>query len=192
MTAGCSFGSSDWRFLRRKREDSMVCCYLRIRSPLEEAMTRYGRWIGKPELGAPRLVPERDNVDAALADGQWLGLAVFVYPSGPWTVFEEISGGLAVRPAASWLELAQGGDLVYAGYNDTVPYAELVAVEHGRLVRQFVQDEQDSSADVDVGRLPEEAKQPFADWMDVMGWVEEDFEELTRPEQGWLWIHRAD
>jgi hypothetical protein len=169
----------------------MVSSYLRMRCPVEEAMARYGRWIGKPELGPPRLVAERDKIDVALADGKWLGLAVFIYASGPWTVFEELSGGLAVRSEESWLELAQGGDLVYAGYNDTVPYAELVVVEHGRLVRQYLQDEQDSSANVDVGRLPEEAGQPFGDWIDVMGWVEDDEEKLARPEQGWLWIHRA-
>jgi hypothetical protein len=118
-------------------------------------------------------------------------LAVFVYSSGPWTVFEELSGGLALRSAESWLELAQGGDLVYAGYNDTVPYAQLIMIEQGRLIRQYLQDEQDSSADVDFGRLPEEAKEPFGDWIDVMGWVEADEDKLVRPEKGWLWIHRA-
>jgi hypothetical protein len=64
-------------------------------------------------------------------------------------------------------------------------------VERGQLVRQFLQDEQDSSADVDVGQLPEEAGQRFEDWIDVTGWVEEDEAKLTRPQQGWLWIHRA-
>jgi hypothetical protein len=169
----------------------MVFSYVRMRSPLEDAMARYGRWIGAPEVGPPRLVRERDTIDLALEGGNWLGLAVFIYASGPWTVFEELSGGLALRPAESWLELAQGGDLVYAGYNDSVPYAQLILVEQGRLVRQFLQDEQDSSADVAVGQLPEEAGQRFRDWIAVMGWVEADEEKLARPEQGWLWIHRA-
>ena len=169
----------------------MVSSYLRMRCPLEEAMARYGRWIGSPELAPARLVRERDAIDLALADGEWLGLAVFIYASGPWAVFEELSGALTARPAESWLELAQGGDLVYAGYNDSVPYAELVVVEHGRLVRQILDDEQDASENVDSGRLPEEAGQPFRNWLDVMGWVEADEEKLTRPEQGWLWIHRA-
>jgi hypothetical protein len=169
----------------------MVSTYLRMRVPLEEAMARYGRWIGQPEVEPPRLVRERDRIDAALEDGEWKGLAVFIYASGPWTVFEELSGGLGVRPAESWLELAQDGDLVYAGCNDTVPYAELVVVEHGRLVRQFLQDEQDASADVNVGRLPEEAGEPFGSWIDVMGWVEEEEEKLARPKEGWLWIHRV-
>ena len=168
-----------------------VSSYARLRCSLEEAMARYGRWIGAPEVAPPRLVRERDAIDLALADGEWLGLAVFIYASGPWTVVEELSGGLAIRPVESWLEFAQGGDLVYAGYNDTVPYAQLILVEHGRLVRQYLQDEQDSSADVDVGQLPEEAKHRFKTWIDVMGWVEEDEDNLARPQQGWLWIHRA-
>jgi hypothetical protein len=168
-----------------------VNSYVRLRCPLEEAMARYGQWIGAPEVRPPQVVRERDAIDLALADGEWLGLAVFIYPSGPWTVLEELSSGLESRSGESWLQLAQGGDVVYAGYNDSVPYAQLIVVEQGRLVRQYLQDEQDSSADVDVGQLPEEAKHRFQNWIDVMGWVEEDEAKLDRPEQGWLWIHRA-
>jgi hypothetical protein len=164
--------------------------YLRVRRPLEEAMARYGRWLGEPEIRSPQLVREREAIDLALADGDWVGLAVYIYPSGPWTVFEELSGGLAVRPAESWLELADGGDLVFAGYNDAIGYAELVLVEGGQLVRQFLQDEQDPSANVDVGRLAEEANQPLEDWVDVARWVAEDEAGLVRSEQGWLWMHR--
>lgn len=89
------------------------------------------------------------------------------------------------------MTLAEGGDLVYAGYNDTIAYAELVVVEKGVLVRQFLEDEQEPSTNVDVGRLPEEAGEPLEDWIQVMGWVEADEEKLARTEQGWLWIHRA-
>ena len=169
----------------------MVSSHLRMRCPVEEAMARYSRWVGDHELGPPRLVRERDKIDLALADGEWLGMAVFIYPSGPWAVFEEISGGLGDRPAAEWLALADGGDLVYAGYNDAIGYAELVVVEKGRLVRQCLQDDEDPSATVDVGRLPGEPREPFKDWIELMGWVEEDEEKLDRAEEGWLWIHPA-
>jgi len=80
---------------------------------------------------------------------------------------------------------------VYAGYNDTVPYAQLIVVERGRLVREFLQDEQDASQDVNVGRLPDEAGERLETWIDGARWVEEDEDKLIRPEQGWLWIHRA-
>ena len=106
-------------------------------------------------------------------------------------MIEELSGGLATRPGESWVELAEGGDLVYAGYNDTVPYAQLVVVERGRLIREFLQDEQDSSQDVNVGRLSEEAKERLETWIDGARWVEEDELTLTRPDEGWLWIHQA-
>ena len=168
-----------------------VLSYVRLRCPLDEAIARYSGWIGVPEAAPRRLVREHEAIDLALANGEWVGLAVFVYASGPWTVIEELSGGLAQRPAASWLELADGGDLVYAAYNDTVPYAQLVVVEQGRLVREFLKDEQDSSEDVNVGRLPEEAGRRLDTWIDGARWVEEDEEKLTRPEEGWLWIHRA-
>lgn len=168
-----------------------VASYVRIRCPLEEGMARYGRWIGAPEVAPPRLVPERDIFDLAFAGEEPLGLAVFVYASGPWTVFEEVSGGLELRSAESWMDLAQGGDLVYAGYNDATGYAQLVVVEGGRLVRQFLQDEQDASDDVNVGRLAEESGQRFESWSQVTSWVEEDQDKLSHPEQGWLWIHLA-
>jgi hypothetical protein len=169
----------------------MVSSYVRIRCPIEETISRYGGWIGLAEAAPRRLVRERDKIDLALQNDEWLGLAVYIYGSGPWTVVEELSGGLATRPVEDWLALADGGDLVYAGYNDTVPYSQLIVVEKGKLVRQYLQDEQDPSQDVNVGRLPEEAKKPFGDWIDVMSWVEADEDKLDPSEEGWLWIHRA-
>jgi hypothetical protein len=168
-----------------------VLSYVRLHCPPAEALDRYGRWIGSPEVAPRRLVRERDAIDLALADEEWLGLAVFVYASGPWTVIEELSGGLSDRPVESWVELAGGGDLVYAGYNDAIPYAQLIVIERGHPVREFLQDEQDPSHDVNVGRLPEEARTPLDTWIDGARWVEEDELKLTRPEEGWLWIHRA-
>ena len=170
----------------------MVSSYVRIRSPLEDVMARYGRWIERAEVAPARIVRERDMIDLALVDGDWRGLAVWVFASGEWTIIEELSGGLSSTSAERWLEFAQGGDLVYAGYNDTIPYAELVVVSRGRLVRQVLKDEQDPSEDVDVGKLPEESKEPFVEWFDVMAWVEADEDTFERPDEGWLWIHRGE
>jgi hypothetical protein len=165
--------------------------YLLVRRPLEEAMARYGAWIGMPELAPPQEVAQDDALDLALENEQWKGLAVYVFVSGPWTVFEEISGGLAARTAADWLRLANGGDLVFASYNDAIPYAELVVVEGGQLVRHFLEDEQEPSENVDVGRLPEEAVEPMTHWPDAAKWVDEKEESFTGRERGWLWIHRT-
>ncbi|HEU4526296.1 MAG TPA: hypothetical protein VFR62_14820 [Gemmatimonadales bacterium] len=168
-----------------------VLSYVRLRCGLAEGLERYGQWVGMPEIGPRRLVPEREAIELAMDNDEWPGLAVFVYPSGPWTVIEELSGGLSERPVTDWLELARGGDLVYAGYNDAIPYAQLIVVEGGRRVREFLRDEQDPSQDVDAGQLPEEGRKRLKTWIDVTRWVEEDELKLTRPEHGWLWVHRA-
>jgi hypothetical protein len=162
-----------------------------VRRPVEEAMARYGAWIGVPELAPPQAVTEDDALDLALDHEQWKGLAVYIFASGPWTVFSELSGGLAARTAADWVRLADGGDLTYAGYNDAIGYGEIVRVERGRLVRHFLQDEQEPSADLDVGRLPDETKQPWSHWADVASWVEQQEEDFTGRERGLLWIHRT-
>ncbi len=152
-------------------------------------MRRYGAWLDVPELAPPQHVAEGDVIDLALHEGAWKGLAVCIFASGPWTVFEELSGGLTGRPAERWVALAAGGDLVYASYNDTVPYANLVVVEAGQVVRYFLADEQDPSENLDVGHLPEERKRPFADWVDVAAWIDAD--EPESQDRGWLWVHRA-
>jgi hypothetical protein len=171
----------------------MVFSYIRISLPLEEVMARYGRWIDRPAVGPPQLIPEGESVDRALDEGeQWLGLAVFIYESGGWTIVDEVSGGLGQEPPEKWLALAENADLVYAARNNAVPYAQIIVIEKGQLVRNILRDESDPSHDVDVGRLPEESRRPLKDWTDVMAWVEADEEKLVRPEKGWLWIHQAE
>ena len=173
----------------------MVISCVRIHLPLEEAMERYGRWIGSPEIEPAKLVAERDAIDLAVEGDDWRGLAVYIYAAGAGTVFEELSGGLELRSEQQWLELADGGDLVFAAYNDAIGYGELLCITSGELVRHFLQDDQDASASIDVGRLPEEDEEedPLKDWTDVALWVETR-EDVLFPgaEQGWLWIHRAD
>ena len=165
--------------------------YLLLRRPLAEAMSRYGEWIGAPELGPPREMSEGRAIDEALEGEEWKGLAVYVFGSDPWTVFAELSGGLAARSTDDWLRLADGGDLVYAGFNDAIGYGELLLVERGRLVRHYRQDEQEPADDVDIGRLPSEAAEPIEGWPDVAKWVEEKEDELTGRERGRLWIHEG-
>ena len=163
--------------------------FLLLRRPLDEALRRYGEWIGAPELEPAREVSADEALELALDGDEWRGLAVYVFASGPWTVFEELSGGLGDRAAEDWLRLADGGELVYAGYNDAIPYGEFLRVERGRLVRHFVDDEQEPSANVNVGRAPEEGDEPWLRWPDVARWVDEQDELLTGRERGRLWIH---
>ena len=171
----------------------MVITTLRLLCPREQAMARYGRWVGLPEVEPPRLVRERDKIDLAVKEGdEWRGLAVFVYAWGPWTVFEHLSGGLTGRSMENWLELAQNDDLVYIDCNDAALYAELLVASQGRLIRHFLQDEQDPRDNVNIGKLPEEGRKRFDNWVDVVAWAEEDDDKIIRPSHGWLWIHQAN
>ena len=77
--------------------------YLRLRRSLVDAITRYGAWIKAPQLAPPQEVAESGAIDLALENEQWKGLAVYIFASGPWAVFEELSGGLGARPAEDWV-----------------------------------------------------------------------------------------
>ncbi|HKP30462.1 MAG TPA: hypothetical protein VJU15_13705 [Gemmatimonadales bacterium] len=170
----------------------MVTSYLRLKGTRTDAMARYGRWLGAPEIEPARLVHDHESVDASLHNDEWRGLAVYIYEAGNWTVFEEISGGLGDRSAESWLALADGGDLIYAGYNDASGYAELVCIAGGKLIRHFLDDQEDPAAGIDIGKLPHEDRNPLEDWTAVAEWVERNEDEFfPGSEQGWLWIHEV-
>jgi hypothetical protein len=50
-----------------------VLSYVRLRCTLAEGLDRYGRWIGTAEVAPRQLVRERDAIDLALANEEWLG-----------------------------------------------------------------------------------------------------------------------
>ncbi len=120
----------------------MNLSYLRVRRPLKDALEQFHAWIGVPEVEPAREVPERESIDLALEGEDWKGLAVFIFPWGAWTVFQELSGGLGGRGAAELLlRLADGGDLVYAGWRP-----------RGRLRRTGVHHRRRAGAPFRAGR----------------------------------------
>jgi hypothetical protein len=64
-------------------------------------------------------------------------------------------------------------------------------VDRGRVVRQFLEDEQDPGDDVNLGRLPEEAAHPIDHWTDVASRVEEQEDGFSQRKRGWLLIHQV-
>jgi len=77
--------------------------YLRLRRSLEDAIMRYGAWIKAPELGPPQEVAEAMPSIWHWRTGNGRGWRCTSSFSGPWTVFEELSGGLGARPAEDWV-----------------------------------------------------------------------------------------
>jgi hypothetical protein len=166
----------------------MCPSYARIRLPLAEAMARFGEWIGHPPLEPPKKLKWNQVVDAACEGDAWRSLvAVFIYESGEWTVFEDQSGHLASFSAEEWRRLARSEDFVLAGYNDAVPYGQLIVIQGGRIVRDFLDDEQEPAQNVNRGKLPTEKQSPIKTWIDAASFVDED-EIVSHPDTGLLWM----
>src|SRR5262245_54600247 len=166
----------------------MVLSYARIRLPIDEALLRFSQWIGLPALGPPSKVKASEAVDAACTNGAWRSVvAVFVYQSGEWTVFDDETGHLASFSADQWLSFAGQDELVFAGYNDTVPYGQLIVVRGGRVIREFLDDEDDPRQNANRGQLDFEKASPLKDWISVTAFVDGD-EVASFPDAGLLWM----
>jgi hypothetical protein len=166
----------------------MCPSYARIRLPIAEAMARFAKWIALPPLGPPQKVKWNEVVDAACDNGAWRSVvAVYIYESRGWTVFDDQSGHLATFSADQWRSFAAGDELVFAGYNDAVPYGQLIVIRDGQVAREFLDDEQDPEENVNRGKLDFEKKSAIKDWISVASFVDGD-EIVTFPDTGLLWM----
>ncbi len=115
---------------------------------------------------------------------------MFVHEIDGWTIFDDLSGHLASYRANQWAELARNDELVVAGYNDAIPYGQLIVVRDGQVVREFLEDLQDPHDDVNVGRLDFEEKSPIEDWTDAALFVDEDELADQGADEGLLWMFK--
>jgi hypothetical protein len=165
--------------------------YARIRLPMDDALSRFSQWITLPELSPPQKVKGIETVEKACKNGVWRSVvAVSVYESGKWTVFEDLTGHLASFSADQWLEFAHRDELVFAGYNDTIPYGQVIAIKSGRVLREFLDDQQDSQKNVNHGQLDFETKSPIKDWIGAASFVDED-KIVLYPNEVLLWMFGA-
>jgi hypothetical protein len=163
--------------------------YCRIRAPKDEALRRFSAWNRLSEIG-PLIPTTIDNAVGLACDenGAWRGNAVFVSELPGWTLFQDLSGGLGAIPGKSWLEFADSDDLVFAGYNDAIPYGELVMVSSGTVVREFVDDPGSPELNINIG-ISDSESEPFHSWIEIASFVDAD--DLGFFESGWLWVYRV-
>ena len=169
-----------------------VDSYARIPAPLPRALERFAAWIALPELEPPRRCRSRDAFDVACIGNQWRGVAVFAHEANGWTVFDDYTGYLGTLPAERWIGLAGDDELVFAGYNDAIPYGQLIVVREGRVVREFLHDLQDPSHDVNHGRLELERATLIDDWVDAAWFVDSDELADLGANEGTLLLYRPD
>jgi hypothetical protein len=134
----------------------------------------------------------RDSFDAAGTGDEWRGVAVFAHEANGWTVFDDYTGYLGTLPANRWVPLAGDDELVFAAYNEAVPYGQLIVVQHGRVVREFLHDLDDPSHDVNHGRLELERSKLIDDWVDAAWFVDSDELADDGANEGTLLLYRAE
>jgi hypothetical protein len=114
-------------------------------------------------------------------------VVLFIYESGEWTVFEDQSGSLSTFTSNKWLELAGLDEVVFAGYNDSIPSGHLIAIQQGRIVREFLDNTASPLSPVNRGRLGFERDNPINDWIGAASFVDDD-EIVRSPDYGLLWM----
>lgn len=59
---------------------------------------------------------------------------------------------------------------IFAGYNDAIPYGEMIALDNGEILKDFGDDLSDSEFCHSIGDEYQEIK----DWTDVAAFVDDD------------------
>ena len=160
----------------------MVLSYVRIKLPREEAIQRFAIWLNWPLPNTLTLIDSSQAVDMACdSEGQWRGPAVFVHHKNDWTIFEDLTGFLTSRSPEDWLKLAGVCELVFAGYNDAIRYAELIAISGGEIIQDFFFDDSEPLLLRNNGARVVDADS----WIDIAPFVDED--DLAYSDTGFLW-----
>lgn len=159
--------------------------YFRIELPLKEAMKRFSKWHASKELAKPKRVQDSKAVSLAVnKKGEWRGSALFVYDSDGWTVFQDLSGHISSIASPKWLTFAQKDAFLLAGYNDAIGYGRLLAIEGGKIVKDFLEDE---DADELINEGKEKRWKAIKSWTDVNDYIDED--SRAHADKGFLWMH---
>jgi hypothetical protein len=161
--------------------------YFRIRLATEAATNRLCEWSGKTCIETPRDTDPVSAVDLACdQQGNWRAAALFVAHDRGWTIFNDLSGHFSSIPARRWAGFAEHDEFFLAGYNDAIPYGELVAIQDGSIVREFLDCADAPELNANSGSLVTESDSPIESWTDVASIVDDD--ELSYCETGKLWL----
>jgi len=167
----------------------MCPSYFRIALSQDEAIIRLCEWIGKN----PREAIDTDLSNAVTLacdkNGHWKGSAVYVYNNTGWTIFEDLTGSFSGMSAVNWMQFSGKESLIVAGYNDTIPYAELIVIENGEVIRDFFEESDIAENFRNIGKLPFETNDPINDWVGVASFVDEETQDgIVFSEEGTLLV----
>jgi len=156
--------------------------YFRIKLPKAESIKRLCDWNSKMPKEAIETTLGNAVTVSLNENGQWKGSCLYVYENDEWTVFEDLSGGYSDIPIESWKNFSGNYDLVVAGYNDAVIFAELKIISNGMIQKDFLESMVIPEDDVNIGALPA----GIDSWTDVAAFVDDD--EIVYSEHGTVLI----
>jgi len=159
--------------------------YFRVKVQKDEAIDRLCSWTKKK----PRESIETsysNAVNVACIEGQWKGIALYVYQNEDWTVFEDLTGAFSSIPGEKWLNFAENDPLVVAGYNDAIVYAELIIIDKNQILKDFYEHSGIPDAFRNTSKLSFEEINPIKSWVDVASFVDGD--DITYSDNGTVLI----
>lgn len=161
--------------------------YARIKQNKDEFVPRFLEWIKLKKISHLPGVDTSESIDLSIDDDEnWIGVSVLIFENGAWTVIQDLTGFLATKSPEDWRILSKGADLIFAGYNDSVPYGQFLEIKNGEICRDFLQDLQDPSENRDTGKSKLKNIR-IESWIDVAGFVDED-EIAVEPDVADLYI----
>lgn len=129
--------------------------YFRIKTDLESAINRLENW-NKKAFFEKQQVEYSEAVDKSLDEnGQWKGSCLYAYEEEGWSVF--------------------------AGYNDAMPYGEMIVISGGEVLKEFW----DYPIENDLVNLGDGYPE-IESWEDVIDFIEED--DIVYSDEGVLLI----
>lgn len=163
--------------------------YFRVELGKRTATNRLLTYLNLSEIQEPVKTDVMEAIDKVVEDGIWKEIPLYFYENQSWTVFEDLSGWFSGLSYKDWLKFAEEDEFVLAGYNDAISYGQLIVIKNGKLIRDFLYDEQQPQDNVNFGKLEYETDSPINTWIDVASFVDED--ELAFSKDGYLWNLRT-
>lgn len=158
----------------------MNLSYFRIKDCMENAINRLEVWNGQPFANRTK-IDYGDVVDNSVDENdEWKGSCLYVYENDGWTVFEDVTGAYSSIEAERWCSFAKEDKFVFAGYNDAIPYGEMIVISNGKILKDFADD----LTDMEFCHNNGEEYKDIVSWSDVAAFVDDD--ELVYSDTGLL------